>query len=132
IFTTNGEWMIDNKWDSKVNTFESGDKVYDGDEQWNLGEYETGSWINWVFQVKWSHKEDGLINVWKDGELVVSKTGANTFNDKTAPYFKAGIYKGWHDSSVLDENNATNRTIYFDDVAIKTDSSSSSAIATLQ
>jgi len=132
LTTTYGVWTIRNKWDSKENTFESGEKVYDGDDAWDLGEYETGVWVSWVFQVKWSHKEDGILNVWKDGELVVSKNGPNTFNDAIAPYFKAGMYKGWHDSSVLDESNVTKRTLYFDDIIIKTDSSSASALVSLK
>jgi len=45
----------------------------------------------WVFHIKWSHKPDGLLEVWKDGKLVVRKTGPNTYNDERVPFLKWGL-----------------------------------------
>jgi hypothetical protein len=119
LLTTNGVWRVKSKWDIKANTFESGEIVYDGEENWELGAQKTDVWVNWVFNVKWSFEGDGLIKVWKDGQLVINKKGPNTFNDETAPYFKAGMYKGWQGSPKLSEDNVTSRELYLDDIMIK-------------
>lgn len=56
---------------------------------------QPGTWSNWVIHVKWSPKEDGLIEIWKDGKLVYEKKGVNAYGtigvDYT-PYLKTGIY----------------------------------------
>ncbi|MEP0357613.1 polysaccharide lyase [Paraglaciecola sp.] len=120
LATTNGEWTISNAWDAKRNTFATGNRVYDGQEKWVLGDYETDVWTAWLFEVKWSHTDDGYIKVWKNGELVVSKSGPNTFNDKVGTYFKAGIYKGWRNKNTIPKNGVRSRTLYFDDITIET------------
>ena len=84
-----------NTWDSKSNTGDINNRVYDGSKIWELGAYETGKWVDWVFHMKWSYESDGVLEVWKDGELVVTKQGPNCYNDKLGPYFKMGLYKGW-------------------------------------
>ena len=70
-----------------------------------------------MFHVKWSHKSDGLLEVWKDGKLVVRKTGPNTYNDKRGPFLKMGIYKPqWKSKPEL--SKVTKRVIYFDEVRV--------------
>lgn len=95
LHSANGEWTVSNIWDSKANTFESGERVYDGSESFDIGPYETGRWTDWVFHLVWSYADDGVLQIWKDGELVVDRPGPNTFNDQEGPYMKWGIYKGW-------------------------------------
>jgi len=56
-----------------------------------MGNIEKGKWTG--ISYKWSHKPDGLLEVWKDGKLVVRKTGPNTYNDEKGPFLKMGIYK---------------------------------------
>lgn len=89
---------------------------------YDLGAYETGKWIDWVIHFKLSFKEDGLLEIWKNGEKVLSLTGANYYNDESGPYFKMGIYKwGWsHKSSSQSEQ----RTVFYDEVRIGNEHSS--------
>lgn len=56
---------------------------------------QPGTWTAWVIHAKWSPKEDGLLQIWKDGKLVLERKGPNTYGtiglDYT-PYLKTGIY----------------------------------------
>jgi Polysaccharide lyase len=50
---------------------------------------------NWVIHAKWATDTQGLIEIWKDGELVYQQKGQNAYNlsvDRT-PYLKTGIYR---------------------------------------
>jgi len=115
LSTTHGEWTVGNRWDSKPNTFESGQKVYEGHVSWNLGRYQKGKWTDWVFHVKWSYEKDGLLEVWQDGLKRVVRNGPNCFNDKKdGPYFKMGLYKGWRNRE-KPEGNVGKRTLYHDE-----------------
>lgn len=116
LHTTNGVWGIKSVWDSKKNTFESGKIEYSGSKMWALGNYETNQWITWKFHVIWSHLDDGLIEVWKNGKQVISKKGPNCFNDDIGPYFKMGMYKGWKTSQK--PSKTSKRVLYFDDISI--------------
>ncbi len=116
LHTTNGTWEILSFWDSKKNTFASGKREYSGSKVWSLGNYEINQWITWKFHVRWSHLEDGIIEVWKDGKKVLSHQGPNSFNDSIGPYFKIGLYKGWMEKEKT--SKITQRTLYFDDITI--------------
>lgn len=121
-----GKWALMIRYDSKRNTFESGERVYDGVEEIDLGTYETGVWTDWVFHVKWSYESDGFLEVWKDGVKVLYREGPNAFNDAEGPYFKMGIYSGdvpctrivYHDEFRMADANST-----YEDVAPKESSS---------
>lgn len=111
------KWRVSNRWDPKQITKNRNPRPEGGSKGWSLGEIEKGKWTDWVFHVKWSSQSDGLLEVWKDGKLVVRKTGPNTYNDKRGPYLKLGIYKPqWEDKPEL--SRATKRVIYFDEVRI--------------
>lgn len=67
-------------------------------------ENDKGKWTDWVFHIKWSYNpeatgfEEGLIEVWKNGEKIHEQKGANAFNDedngkKNWSFFKCGLYK---------------------------------------
>lgn len=93
------------------------------------GPVRPGEWVSWVVHAKWSPGDDGLIQIWKDGQLVVERKGMNVYStigvDYT-PYFKTGIYRpAWH----LDKDGkraafereapfATNKIIYATDIKI--------------
>lgn len=56
---------------------------------------QPGVWTAWVIHAKWSPKEDGLLQVWKDGKLVADLKGPNTYGTiglEYTPYLKTGIY----------------------------------------
>lgn len=106
----------------------------DGHWQWfqvfggkfNLGNYETGVWTDIVVHIRFSPTgaagENGLIEVWKNGILVHTYTGKNTYNDTVGNYHKIGIYKyGWPEGY---PTVTTTRTLYFDSVRIGNQTSS--------
>ena len=105
-------WSVRQNWDSR--------KVFQGKPQGSeklwTGPIQRGQWTDWVFHLKWSYKNDGLIQVWKDGQMIVNKNGANAYNDPFI-YLKIGIYKPeWNsskDRSLIDE-----RIAYYDTVKI--------------
>ncbi len=72
-------------------------------------------WTDWVIHVKWSFKDDGLVEIWENGKQVAKRSGPNTFNDKNAPFFKLGIYKGWRHRRTP-AGKVRRRVIYHDEV----------------
>lgn len=110
-------WRVSNRWDPKQVSQKKDFSPEGGSEGWDLGGIEKGKWTDWVFHVKWSHKLDGLLEVWKNGKLIVQKTGPNTYNDVTGPFLKIGLYKPeWKAKPEL--SKTTQRVIYFDEVRI--------------
>jgi hypothetical protein len=112
--TINGRFALDRNWDSKQVT-----KIHhpEGQERIDLGSYQTEKWNDFVFHVKWSYDSGGLLEVWQDGKLIVSKTGPNYYNDKRGPYFKIGMYKGgWKGQP--EKSTVSERNIYFDEVRV--------------
>lgn len=88
-----------------------------------VGDYEVGEWIDWTISVRWSYKEDGLLQIWKDQELIVDQSGPNSFNDQKFPYMKLGVYKWiWKDPAWLDPEDYSKvdtRVLFYDDVSIE-------------
>jgi len=64
------------------------------------GFVQRGTWVSWVVHAKWSPGTNGLIQIWKDGKLVVDKPGTNVYSTigvEYTPYLKTGIYHPeWH------------------------------------
>ncbi|TDU71129.1 polysaccharide lyase-like protein [Prosthecobacter fusiformis] len=88
-----------------------------------------GGWVSWVVHAKWSPKEDGLIQIWKDGKRVFDQAGPNVYGTigvEYTPYMKTGIYHPvWHTDT--DEKHqafeaeipvVTVKTVYVTDVII--------------
>ncbi|MDQ4140691.1 MAG: polysaccharide lyase, partial [Bacteroidota bacterium] len=91
--------------EKNTNNSINGKKVFD------LGQLEKGKWLDMVYHIKFSHKSDGILEVWKNGVKVIKYKGPNSYNDKSLPYFKAGIYKRkWY--------NITKRVVYVDEVRV--------------
>ena len=117
LFTQNGQWKFLIMWATdKVNT----NKTISGRKMIDLGEYETGRWTEWIFHLYFAYKEDGLVQIWKNGELVVDYHGPNYYNDKSGPYFKVGIYK-WDWKNPSKESTVTQRVFFIDDVRVGDD-----------
>lgn len=86
-------------------------------KEWDLGNITKERWVDWVVHAKWSYKSDGLLEVWKDGKLVLSQKGPNTYNDPNGPFFKIGIYKAqWKTNP--GKSSVSTRTLFFDEVRI--------------
>jgi hypothetical protein len=123
-----GRWYIYGKYGAKAI-----DADPDGIFLTDLGPYETGKWTDWVFRVKWSYMNDGIVEVWKDGKKVVSRVNAPIgFNDQKGPFFKMGLYKGqWKhepaDGSTLDAVNY--RVLYHDEFRMADGRGSYAAVA---
>lgn len=93
---------------------------------YDLGEYKTGEWTDWVVHFKATHTSDGILEIWKNGTKVLTINGPVYYNDETGPYFKMGIYKwGWSGN----ESSVSTRTLYFDEVRVGSEKSSFQEVA---
>lgn len=84
-----GDWRINCRWDTR--------RISDKEQPEGKAEierfpFERGRWTDWVFRYRAAYGPDGLIEVWKDGELVARRSGPNCYNDEQGLYFKWGIY----------------------------------------
>jgi Polysaccharide lyase len=94
LATVDDRWIIDNIWDSDwVSRWQGEREERRGGARmlWS-GPLERGRWVNWEFVVRWSWQDDGLIEVFKDGQPLLRASGPNTYRDLIAPYMKAGVY----------------------------------------
>jgi hypothetical protein len=62
----------------------------------------TGRWVDFVFRVKW-HQNDGIVEVWMDGEKKVSATGINTWYSSGQSRVKPqlGLYRPTYSQTAL-------------------------------
>lgn len=98
-----GKWAITYGWDARL---KSKNGRLANNWHW-VGPVETGRWMDWTFRVVWSHGSDGVTDIWRDSELVMSRSGPNTYNDLRGVYLKLGLY-----------HPASDQTIYLDRVSI--------------
>jgi hypothetical protein len=106
--TTGGRWYVHRKWDATLTN-----QHHPESERIDIGPYEVGQWVDWVFAVKWDWTESGYLKVWKNGKLVIDRAGAIGYNDGTSlPYFKMGLYKGWKSNLPYDPQ-VTDRTVFY-------------------
>ena len=88
-----------------------------------------GEWVAWVIHARWSPDDNGLLQIWKDGKLVLEKKGANVYTTigvEYTPYLKTGIYHPeWHldtdrkrEAFAKAQPAATTRTIYISTVRV--------------
>ena len=85
----------------------------------NLGKWETGKWTEFILNFRLSYKNNGYIEMWKNGERVVNLSGPNTYNDTRGPYVKYGIYKSaWGKPQGAKESGFSTRKLYYDSVIV--------------
>ncbi|MGN6493955.1 MAG: polysaccharide lyase [Agriterribacter sp.] len=112
------KWVAGVSWASNpVNT----NNTLSGRKYATLGVIERGKWTDWIFHIRFSYKEDGILQIWKDSAQVLDYSGPNYYNDRVGPYFKLGIYK-WRWQDVKNKSVVTQRILYFDRVKISNDS----------
>lgn len=88
-----------------------------GEKRVDLGPVDKMKWNDWVFHIKFSYMNDGILEVWKNKVKVFSLYGPNSFNDKAYPYLKIGIYKwGWDGWASYSPENK--RVLYYDEIRI--------------
>lgn len=85
----------------------------------DLGPVDKDVWNDWVFHVKWAWDNTGILEVWKNNKLIVSrKNMPNCYNDLTYPYLKIGLYKwewGWKATPAVQK-----RVYFLDELTIGT------------
>lgn len=73
-----------------------------------------GSWVDWVIHVKWSIKDDGVLEIWQNGKKITDYHGPIGYNDQKQMYLKQGLYHiangdGWPDG-------LKQRLLYLDEI----------------
>jgi hypothetical protein len=83
----------------------------------DLGVVEKDKWHTYVYHIIHSSGSDGLIEVWKDGQKIVTRKGPSMYaltGDFHLPNWKMGIYKSdWNGTNTTSTNL---RVLYFDDI----------------
>jgi Polysaccharide lyase len=107
IYSGTGRWKVSN-------TNHLGEK-----KEWLLNSVydDVGKWTDWVIHFKPSYESQGVLEVWKDGLLVATIYGSNTFQNKVGPYFKMGMYLGWKDRNCCNDKSPEKR-VYHDALRI--------------
>jgi hypothetical protein len=111
IGTLNGNLILEQRTDS-VKITNGSTITYKRDI---IAALEKGVWSDYVVHAKWSHKSDGLLEIWKDDKLIFTKKGANCYNDTWFPFFKIGIYSWDFTKSKMKTDT---RVIYIDEVRL--------------
>ena len=62
-----------------------------------------------------SQRHRCLLEVWKNGEKVLTRRGPNTYNDRKETYFKTGVYK-WDWKSNPSRSVVDRRVLYVDEI----------------
>lgn len=80
----------------------------------DLGPILSNQWVSWVLHIKWASDQTGIIQIWKNGALVLDVKNTQT-SPAMGSYFKLGINKfGWG----IQPSSTTQRVLYFDEVRI--------------
>lgn len=97
-------WRITYGWDADFSSKKGAKAIY---PLW-VGPIEPGRWTDWVFRVRWTRgDDDGLVQVWKNGEMIADRAGPIGYNDIRGTYLKLGSY-----------HPRTERTLYIDEVRV--------------
>jgi hypothetical protein len=122
----NDHYYVHTLWSASViNT----DLTRDGEKIFDLGPVDKSQWNDWVFHIRFSYRPDGIIEVWKNKVKVLTYNGPNSYNDRSYPYFKIGIYKwGWNGWASYSPENK--RTLYYDEVRVGNSNSGFDEVAT--
>jgi hypothetical protein len=111
----NGQWLLKIRWAATQPTLAASVQGV----QIPLGPHSTGEWTDWVFRIKWAYDGSGVLQVWKNGAVVATRNGGNTYNDVRGPWFKMGIYKSLWNAERFNVNSpVTDRTLYHDELRI--------------
>lgn len=117
-------WLVKNDSDPNVCSTSTSYKR----QEWIVGTAKKGVWVDWVVYAKWSYLSDGRLKIWKDGQLVVDKTGPNKFNNVASMGFlKWGVYKSWW--GVKTPATSDKLIAYFDNLKIGDANSSYDEVA---
>ena len=115
--TIDGQWMIHTvSSPTKSVEISSGKQIYGKGNNKRIGPYETDKWVEFVFNVKFTHTNSGFVRVWKDNNKVMDYKGPVGYKNSQGPYLKLGIYKSqWRTG----KSKISSRTVYHDELRIK-------------
>jgi hypothetical protein len=71
-----------------------------------FGQAAAGTWTDFVVNVRWAAltSHNGFLKVYKNGSLIVNRTGQNCYWHGYRPHFKMGCYKGWSANPIDTKN----------------------------
>lgn len=94
----------------------------------DLGPVTKEVWHQFVFHFVHSYQSEGLIEVWHNGNKILSHAGGNMYNNVALPKWKLGIYKWkWNEEDTTDTHR---RVLYYDNIRVGNKSTSLTAIST--
>jgi polysaccharide lyase-like protein len=74
---------------------------------------DLGTWVDWVMHYRPSHTSNGLLRLWKNGDLVIDQVGRPTaFNYDAGPFWKMGTWLPWTDRECCDDLPAGKQVFY--------------------
>ncbi len=113
-----GNWELSILYDSVDINIDRGANIKI--QHFNLGPWEKNVWTDWVFNINYSHENDGYVKVWKNGRLVLDYKGKCWYKGAYDPMFKIGLYKWAWDPSYTYRPGpiTTSRVYYVDNVKI--------------
>ena len=85
--------------------------------QWKIADRKNGKWYDFVFHVKWSESNAGFVEVWLDGEKVVSLTNTPTLYIGQEVYLKQGYYREAQSNVAVLYHDGTRQGTSYADVA---------------
>lgn len=88
-------------------------------EKHDLGTINKGTWSDWVFHIRFSDQNDGLIEIWQNGSLLKQINGRTANTSKTASWLVAGLTKSPTSASrvmYIDELRIGNENAGYNDV----------------
>ena len=90
-------------------------------KEFDLGPWEKSIWSDWLFHIHFSYQEDGYVQVWKNGKLLLDYRGPCLYKDADFVNFKIGIMKWtwnnrWRDS--VEQSVIRHRHYFIDNIRI--------------
>ncbi|AFY02373.1 polysaccharide lyase [Bdellovibrio bacteriovorus] len=54
--------------------------------------FQRNEWNDFIVRVHWSYLNNGQVQIWRNGKMIVDYRGPIGYNDDKGPYFKMGVY----------------------------------------
>lgn len=105
-----GDFVIGHNYDTRAVTKNN---TPQGRDEYNLGAIKPGVWTDFALHIDYQQDDDGLIELYRDGDLAYSYEGDVGYNDKGGMFTKLGIYKP-HWKYSPERSSTSERTLYFD------------------
>lgn len=106
------------------------DPIFKGEkrEKYDLGPVPRDQWLEFVFHFIHSNDTDGLIEIWKNGPKILTRSGPNMYPG-ILPKWKIGLYKWTWGKTKTDVDK---RVLYFDNVRMGNEKASTDAMMSIK